>query len=262
MPAEVDDMDHPDQECPLHEIDTIWSDVFRAHQGEEAAHTARVRLVLRYVGAVQRYIGWILHDKDAAAELAQEFAVRVLRGDFRHADPNRGRFRDFVRTAALNLVQDHRRRSKTRPHTRSAEAPDPVAPQAESEEPDAEFLRSWRTELFSRTMASLAAYQRQTGRPYHDIISLRTSNPQLTSSEMAAMLSAQADKPVSDVWVRQTLRRARQCLADLLLDEVSASLEDPSIEELEQELIILDLLGYCQEGLRRRARRDKVSRRA
>ena len=76
---------------------------------------------------------------------------------------------------------------------------------------------------------------------------------------MAAIVSAQSGKPVSDVWVRQTLRRARECLADLLLDQVSASLENASLEELEQELISLDLLGYCHEGLRHRARRDQAS---
>ena len=114
-------------------------------------------------------------------------------------------------------------------------------------------------ELFGRAMAALAAYQERTGRPYHDIISLRTGDPQLTSSELAALYSARSGKAVGDVWVRQTLRRARACLADLLLDEVAASLGGGSIEELEQELIVLDLLGYCQDSLRRRARRTGAS---
>jgi hypothetical protein len=34
---------------------------------------------------------------------------------------------------------------------------------------------------------------------------------------------------------------------------VATSLEGPTPEELEQELIDLDLLDYCREGLRRRA---------
>jgi RNA polymerase sigma-70 factor (ECF subfamily) len=248
-------MDHPDQDRPLNEIETLWSDILRAHQGEAEAHDARVRLVLRYIGAVRRYIAWVLRDGDAAAELAQEFAVRVLRGDFRRADPSRGRFRDLVRAAALNLVHDYYRRRKARPSTGSAETPEPVAPPVESDEPDADFLRSWRMELFSRAMAALAVYQERTGRPYHDVISLRTSNPRLTSNEMAALISARSGKPVGDVWVRQTLRRARGCLADLLLDEVAASLGNASVEQLEQELIILDMLGYCHDSLRRRARR-------
>ena len=130
-------MDQPDQDQPLQEIETAWSDVLLAHLSEEEAHTARARLVLRYIGAVRRYMARVLRDGDAAAELAQEFAVRVLRGDFRRADPSRGRFRDFVRTAALNLVHDYRRRCKTRPPTRSVEASEPVAPQVESDELDA-----------------------------------------------------------------------------------------------------------------------------
>ena len=248
-------MDHSDQDRPLGEIETAWSEILRAHQGEGQTHDARVRLVLRYTGAVRRYIASVLRDPDAAAELSQEFAIRVLRGDFRRADPSRGRFRDFVRTAALNLVYDYQRRRKVRPSAGVEGTPEPVAPEESSDEPDAEFLRSWRLELFGRAMAALSAYQERTGRPYHDVINLRTANPQLTSSEMAALYSGRSGKVVGDVWFRQNLRRARGCLADLLLDEVADSLGTASHEELERELIILDLLGYCQESLRRRASR-------
>jgi RNA polymerase sigma-70 factor (ECF subfamily) len=253
-------MGNADQDQPLHEIETEWSDILRAHRDEGEADDARARVALRYIAAVRRYLTWVLRDGDTAAELAQEFAVRVLRGDFRHADPNRGRFRDFVRAAASNLVHDYYRRKKARPATGSAETPEPVAPPVEpSDELDAEFLRSWRMELFGRAMAALAAYQERTGRPYHDMITLRTSEPHLTSSEMAARHSARGGKPIGDVWVRQTLRRARALLADLLLDEVAASLRDVSFEGLERELITLDLLDYCQDSLRRRARRTRAS---
>jgi RNA polymerase sigma-70 factor (ECF subfamily) len=247
-------MDPQDQDRPLNEIETLWSDIQRAHQGEEEAHDARVRLVLRYTGAVRRYIAWLLRDGDAAAELAQEFAIRVLRGDFRRADPSRGRFRDFVRAAASNLVHDYHRRCKSRPSTGADETPEPAIPPMPSDELDPEFLRSWRMELFRRAMAALAAYQEKTGRPYHDVINLRTDNPQLTSSEIAALYSARLGKPVGDVWFRQNLRRARGCLADLLLDEVADSLGDATYEDLEQELITLDMLDYCHDSLRRRAR--------
>src|SRR5262249_24089153 len=160
---------------------------------------------------------------------------------------------------ALNLVHDHYRRRKVRPSTVAAELPEPVAPPEPSDEPDAEFLKSWRMELFSRAMAALAEYQQRTGRPFHDVISLRSGHPQLTSSALAALYAARSGKPVGDIWFRQNLRRARGCLADLLLDEVAASLEGATDEVLEQELIVLDLLGYCQDSLRRRARRARGS---
>ena len=108
-------MDHPEQDRPLSEIETLWSDILRAHRGEGESQEARARLVLRYIGAVRRYMTCVLRDGDAAAELSQEFAVRVLRGDFRRADPSRGRFRDFVRTAASNLIRDYHRRARSDP---------------------------------------------------------------------------------------------------------------------------------------------------
>jgi RNA polymerase sigma factor (sigma-70 family) len=247
-------MDHPGEDPKLNEIETLWSDIRRAHRDEGEAHDARARLVLRYIGAVRRYLTWVLRDGETAAELAQEFAIRVLRGDFRRADPSRGRFRDFVRTAALNLVHDHHRRRRVRPASASPGVPEPAAPPEPSQEPDDEFLRSWRMELFSRAMAALAAYQERTGRPYHDVLSVRTADPQLTSAQMADILSTRLGRPVNDAWVRQTLKRARGCLADLLVDEVAVTLGNASYGDLEQELIVLDLLGYCQDGLRRRAR--------
>ena len=117
-------------------------------------------------------------------------------------------------------------------------------------------------ELFSRAMAALAEYQGRTGRPYHTIIDLDSTTLSSLRSRWRPSTRPGSGKPVSAVWVRQTLRRARECLADLLLGEVSDSLGNTTIEELEQELIILDMLGYCQESLRRRARQEGASGRA
>ncbi len=72
--------------------------------------------MLRYGGAVQRYLLASVRDPDAASDLAQEFALRFLRGDFHRADPGRGRFRDFVKRAIYHLMIDHfRERKKSRP---------------------------------------------------------------------------------------------------------------------------------------------------
>ena len=51
-----------------------------------------------------------LKDADAADEVFQEFALRLVRGDFRRADPQRGRFRDFVKTALINMVINYRKK--------------------------------------------------------------------------------------------------------------------------------------------------------
>src|SRR5262249_42324166 len=54
----------------------------------------------------------MVRDDDAAEELTQEFAVRFLRGDFRQADPSRGRFRDLLKRALRHLAIDYWRRQR------------------------------------------------------------------------------------------------------------------------------------------------------
>ena len=45
------------------------------------------------------------------------------------------------------------------------------------------------------------------------------------------------------------LHRAREQFANLLLDEVEQSLDDPSHDDLEEELIELQLIEYCRDAL-------------
>ena len=97
----------------LSQMSTQWTMVFQAHSGTpDEAHIAASRLMCRYAGAVHRYLLKALKDPDAADELDQEFALRFLRGDFKNSDPNRGRFRDYVKRAVQNLINDYYRRKR------------------------------------------------------------------------------------------------------------------------------------------------------
>ena len=72
-------MDQPDQDRPLREIETLSSDVLRAAGPTRRAHPpAPVGAPVHRGGAAVP--GRVLRDDEAAAELAQEFAVRVLAG--------------------------------------------------------------------------------------------------------------------------------------------------------------------------------------
>jgi RNA polymerase sigma-70 factor (ECF subfamily) len=48
------------------------------------------------------------------------------------------------------------------------------------------------------------------------------------------------------------LHRARDRFAELLFDEVSQTLDNPSRNDLEEELAELRLLEYCRPALQRR----------
>src|SRR5215471_8707719 len=101
-------MDMSDPTTRLNQIATLWSVVRQAHNDPGAqGQAAKAALLERYGGAVHRYLLGALRDRNAAEELAQEFAFRFLHGGLRGADRERGRFRDFVKGGLFHLVADY-----------------------------------------------------------------------------------------------------------------------------------------------------------
>ena len=243
--------ENEDIDARLSAIETRWTVLFNAHQSQgDARFAAQKQLLLRYHSAVYRYLLGIVGDSEVAAELSQEFAVRFLRGDFHRADPRRGRFRDFLKTSLRHLAQDYWRKQKKVWLPLPA---DPSVPAVSAELPsDQEFICRWREELLSHAWNSLAAAQRRSGQPYWDALRAKTAEPDLRSARLANRLASQTGRQWTDVAARQLLHRSRNLFADLLVDEVARSLGDTAHDKLEQELIELDLLSYCQAALHRR----------
>jgi RNA polymerase sigma factor (sigma-70 family) len=243
-----------EQESPrdrLSQISTLWSMLQQAHGGRANKATAARREVLsRYGGAVHRYLLGALRDAEAANDLAQEFAVRFLRGDFHRADAQRGRFRDYLKTALSHLIKDHYRQRQNWPQELSPDAPEPATARMEPPGSEADFVASWREELLNATWRALA----QANPAYHAVLRLRIEQPDMSSAQMAEHLTTQQGQPHNAAWVRQTLRRAHDKYADLLLDEVVQSLPADTVEALRQELRELNLLQYCQAALEKRGR--------
>jgi RNA polymerase sigma-70 factor (ECF subfamily) len=228
----------------LSQISTQWTKMLQAHGSEmDGAAAARHRLLLRYGGAVHRYLLGAVRDPDAAAELAQEFALRFVRGDFARADPQRGRFRDYLKRSLSNLVNDFHRGRRQQPNALPADHPAPAA-----SDDDREFLDDWRDDLIARTWQALLV----ANVSYFDVLRLRIRNPDLSSEELAVRVSEATGKDVNAPWVRKNVQRAQGKFADLLLDLVSASLERYTPDALVEELRDLDLLKYCREALARR----------
>src|SRR5262249_31394963 len=153
-------------------------------------HTAaRQRLLLRYYGAVYRYLLGTVRDLAAAEELAQEFALRFLRGDFHRADPERGRFRDFLKTALRHLAHDFwRKKGKAPAPLQPAQAEGLQAAEEDLAAPDQLFLQQWREELLNRTWEALADSERRTGQPYHTVLRWKSEQPKVRSAQLAARL--------------------------------------------------------------------------
>jgi RNA polymerase sigma-70 factor (ECF subfamily) len=233
-------------------IPTLWSLVDQAHGCvAEAAIAARRKLLERYGCAVLRYLRRVLHDADAAADVFQDFALCLVHGDLRGADPRRGRFRNYVKGTLFHLVADYRNQRRRWPRPLPADAA-VLATYPEDGESDRQFEESWRDELLARAWAELAEIEATTGRPFYAVLRLRADHPELRSPQLAQQLATRLGRPISPAGVRQTLHRAREKFAALLLDEVTHSLDNPTVEQVHEELAELGLLEYCRPAPARR----------
>ena len=248
-PLTTNTMNRRELDDRLSRISTMWTMVLEGHAGEaDSAATALAALAQRYSAVIYRYLLGAVRDPDAAAELSQELALRILRGGFRHADPKRGRFRDYLKTALIHLVDDY----KT---AQCAPAPAPAdrrarPPHSSRRGRACRFRRELAPELLDRTWKALAAAQPM----YHAVLLYRVGNPDATSAQIAEEVGAGLGTTLRADQVRKALQRSHAKFADLLVDEVATSLAEPSRDELAQELSELDLLKYCRTAPRAPAR--------
>jgi RNA polymerase sigma-70 factor (ECF subfamily) len=209
----------------------------RANSGAlDDAAAARQLLIERYGPAVRGYLLAAVGVEGEADDLAQEFALALIRGEFRGADRQRGRFRSYVKSVLFHLVAKHRRKARRQPRS-LVDLADPPAPASD----ESQFDRAWREELLNRAWRTLEQSHPQG----FAVLRLKAQSPRLTAEEIA---QAQSNSMTAAA-ARQQLHRARERFAHYLIDAVAHSLRSTS--DLEDELRQLDLLSYCREVLER-----------
>lgn len=238
---------HATEDCQpdrLSQIQTNWEQVFAAcHESRETGGNvsdAQQQLLLRYAGAIYRYLTAVAGSEDVADDLAQEFALRFIRGDFRNARPERGRFRDFVKRSLVNLVIDSHRRKRQQASLDSND--ETVWRVDQSIDHFAIFEKGWRADILQKTWQRY--FENESERASAEILKLRATHPQLSSSELAKHASSRLSQEFSAESIRQSLVRGRRRFAELLRVEVAHSLGNPSAEEVDQEMSALGLKKY------------------
>jgi len=230
-------------------IETRWSIIRRAHNASiTSAGTARNDLVTRYSTAVRRYVRAIMQNDADADEVAQDVVVRMLGGDFSGADPERGRFRDFLKVAVRNMVRNYwskqNRRKGVALDIQQMDAPDDSGPD------EGPWLSSWRRSVLDLAWAALEDYQRANkGNISYTLLRLRTEFPDDTSDELAQRLGKKLGRNVRADAVRQQIRRARVRFAELLVKEIADGLDNPTPDRIEDELVAVGLLDLVKDYL-------------
>jgi DNA-directed RNA polymerase specialized sigma24 family protein len=242
----------------LSQIDTMWSMVRLAHdKGKDDGKSAQEAILDRYGGAARRYLLGSLRDNEAADEVFQEFALRFIRGDFRSADPERGRFRQFLKTILFRMVMDFYRERKRSPNACAMDSAYEPGVDGDEVERDRQFASSWREDLLARTWLALGREEATTGKPVYTTLKTRAECPELHSPELAVEVGRKLGKEISAANLRVMLHRARELFADLLIEEVIHSLDQPDPEKVESELIELRLMEYCRPALQRYQEKSK-----
>lgn len=236
----------------LCEISTHWTELALAQCGAGAESVeAQKSLLLRYLGAVHRYLLGAVRDSEAADELTQEFALKFLGGAFRHADSSRGRFRDYIRTSLVRMVIAHQRTRSQSPQTLAAGVNELADPESSRAAYEREFDSAWRDELLGRAWAALARSKPVT----YDVLIYRIEHPADTSAQIATALASRLGRPYRADQVRKSLQRAHEQFADILLREVADSLGSNADDLIADELRALGLWPFCKDAFAKRAAR-------
>jgi hypothetical protein len=223
----------------LSEISTEWSILVDP-----------ARFVLRYEEAIRSYLAALIQNPHDTEEVVQDFFLKITRlhGFFR-VRAERGRFRDYlkaaIRNAALNFL-------------RNKEPASPIDSalwlrlMADKSQPDAEqaWLDEWRRCLLERAWQALEERQKaSSGSLAHTVLRLIVDEPDKDSSALAARTSLLVGRPIRADAFRKQVSRARLLFAQALVDEVAQTLDKPTPELVEEELMDLSLWEYVRNYL-------------
>jgi RNA polymerase sigma-70 factor (ECF subfamily) len=222
----------------LDQISTRW-----------AAVRDPAQFLLRYGTAVRRYLTALVHNPDDVDEVLQDFLARGIERGFVRAEPLRGRFRDYLKTAVRNAALSHLRRRKPIGQDEfvlQQLAAVPEMPIAADQQWEAE----WRQCVLARAWQALENQQRRApGSLCHTVLQLSAEHPEEDSKSLAIRASALAGRPIRPDAFRKQVSRARRVFAELLLAEVASTLESPTPEQIEEELIDVGLMEFVREFL-------------
>jgi RNA polymerase sigma factor (sigma-70 family) len=222
----------------LSEISTEWSILVDP-----------ARFVVRYEGAIRRYLAALIKNQHDAEEVLQDFFLKITRlhGFFR-VRAERGRFRDYLKSAVRNAALNFLRRKQ------------PASPidsalwlrltTDKSQPADQAWLEEWRRCLIERAWQTLERRQSASrGSLAHTVLHLIVDEPDLDSNALAARTSALAGRPIRADAFRKQVSRARLLFARALVEEVAQTLDNPTPPQVEEELGDLSLWKHVRNHL-------------
>lgn len=206
------------------------------------------QFLLRYGSAIRKYLQALLKNPDDVEEIAQDILVRVVQSGFSRADPDRGRFRDYLKIAVRNaaLTRLRRRRPVQSADTALLQLADPDAHPAA----DQAWLAEWQRCALKKAWRVLESHQHNApGNLFYTALKVSVDYPDEDSRQLAERAAVLSGRPLKPDAFRKQLSRARRMFAQLLVEEVAQTLEKPTPRLVEDELMEVGLWEYVRDFL-------------
>ncbi len=149
---------------------TRWSLILAADGDQPDSPRSMEVLCLAYRAPVLAYLRHTVDRDEDAEELTQAFFAHFLEQRVHHnADPERGRFRNYLRGAVRHFVSTQRRGARALKRGGSAEmlgesALDMLADGDSQTDPEVEFDRQWALTLITRALSRLEREAQAAGK--------------------------------------------------------------------------------------------------
>jgi RNA polymerase sigma-70 factor (ECF subfamily) len=228
-------------------VPTRWSLIATLRSGAAPqVERALETLCNAYWYPLYAYVRRAGHSPEDAADLTQAFFARLLEKDvLAHADPARGRLRNFLLTAMQHFLCDDWRKqqrfkrgrgaavlSLDELHAESLYASEPADPVT----PEALYHRCWALTLLDRTLGELEAdYVRDGKAALFEALkpALVEDSDALGAAEVGVQLGMEPGA------VRMAVSRLRRRYRERLLAEVAASMDAQNEAEIDEEIAAL-----------------------
>jgi RNA polymerase sigma-70 factor (ECF subfamily) len=242
----------PDRALTVSELfpTTHWSVVLTgADSANPECRRALEALCRQYWYPVYAHARFTGHDRDEAQDLAQDFFVDLLeKHALRVADPERGRFRAFLKARFAHFLANQRRTSRAlkRGGGRALLRIDPDAAESrylsepvDATTPEQSFEMLWARTMLARSFERLEGEMNAEGSSDR----FRHLQPFLTGNLVgAAYRQAGQRLGLSEGAIKSAIYRLRRRFGQILRDEVAETVCDPDQvdDELRHLFAVLD----------------------
>ncbi|MCA9069092.1 MAG: sigma-70 family RNA polymerase sigma factor [Planctomycetaceae bacterium] len=242
-------------ESRISRISTLWTMLLDAHDEDlRKKYAAQTRFFERYQRAIEKYLLAVLRDANLAEEVFSKFAEDFLKGSFHKANPDRGQFRHYLKRSLVNAARNCLKKSRTT----SANVPLDENRAVQEDELSTRFEWAWKTELLNKAWEALKEKDEQTGRNYFTILQVASDHSELPGRELLELTIQTLDEKgllkkqeyAAGTW-RKDLSRARLEYAGMLVQEIGRSIDNESLDAIEEEAAACGLLSYCKPVIAR-----------